>query len=621
MILRLTFTLLVALIASTNAAERPNVIVIFTDDMGWADLGVQSVLKDVKTPHLDQLAKDGVRCARGYVTAPQCVPSRAGLLTGRYQTRFGLEMNPQNPLTLREKTLADRLKAAGYVTGMVGKWHLDIGRDSQVKPDAEQPRSAYEPRNRGFMEYWNGSLRSFQASHDLSGNPIPNAPQNIVDERFRIDVQTDAAVGFLKRRAQDQQPFFLYLAYFAPHVPLEKPATYMARFANVPDEIRRMGLAAISAVDDGVGRIREQLKFQKMDRNTLIFFIADNGAPTTRNAWDGSLNDPLVGEKGMLTDGGIRVPFVATWPGKLPAGKVYEHPVISLDVAATAVAVAGQPKDASLDGVNLLPFLTGENSAAPHEALFWRWRSQAAVLAWPWKLVLLGKNNRYLFDHRQADPEKTNLAAQHPDIVRELEAKLRAFAAEQQPPGLPQGVVDQDQYFFDMHVNPGRKPDATTPSGGKSKAKGKAKSAAKAAPTPAETSSASDGWTARNSTLNTRGSKLVVSAGSGKPFLTHSGLSIPGPVTARVVVRSENGGAGNWQWRVAGSRDFVPEDTISFTIPPGGWHTIETRLPVKKETPLIHVRLVLPASGQDVEIDTIELDGSGAKQKWEFSGK
>jgi arylsulfatase A-like enzyme len=459
-------------VAATAPAAQPNILVILSDDHGWADLGVQAARTDLKTPHLDQLARDGVRFARGYVTAPQCVPSRAGLLTGRYQTRFGLEMNPQGPLTLREKTLADRLRTAGYRTGMIGKWHLEPNRETTNTSDGPQPAGAYRPGKRGFDEYFNGTMRNYEASFDLAGRTLPDAPRTIADPRYRIDVQTDAALAFLKRRAAEPgQPFFLYLAYFAPHVPMEKPEPYLGRFTAITDETRRMGLAALAAIDDGVGRIRAALRERKIEENTLIFFIGDNGAPTSRGAWNGSLNDPLVGEKGMLTDGGIRVPFVATWKGRLPAGRVYPEAVSSLDVAATATKLAGLPPDPALDGVNLLPFLTSNSAAAPHEALYWRWRSQAAILAGNWKLVFLAPDHWLLFDHTNDAPETHNVAAEHPEVVTRLRAQLERWARDQNPAGLPRELVPQDRNFFDLHLRLFGGTAVPAPAAGKAKTK------------------------------------------------------------------------------------------------------------------------------------------------------
>ncbi|MFM7412207.1 MAG: sulfatase [Planctomycetota bacterium] len=378
-------TLLVPL-TGLRAAEaqrhKPNILLIYSDDHGWADLGIQGVDDDIRTPHLDKLAQDGVRFTRGYVSAPQCVPSRCGVITGRYQQRFGVEDNGKGPLPLSEQTIAERLQPAGYLGGWVGKSHLDVGgekggsKGSRILPD-------HMPHRQGFVEYFRGELRQYYASHDQEGQPFADAPHLVKDDRFRVVVQTEAALSFLDRRASTpEQPWFLYLAWYAPHVPLESPEPW---FSTTPAQLplkRRQALAMIAAMDDGLGRIRARLREMGEERNTLIFFIGDNGAPLG-NAWDGSVNLPMVGQKGMLAEGGIRVPFVAAWPGRWPAGVTYDKPVINLDVAATAAAAAGLPHDARLDGVNLTPFVTGQDTSAPHDALYWRWGSQAAVLEMP----------------------------------------------------------------------------------------------------------------------------------------------------------------------------------------------------------------------------------------------
>ena len=438
------FALLLApavLHAAETPAKKPNILLIYSDDHGWADLGAQGVDKDIRTPNLDRLAQDGVRFFRGYVSAPQCVPSRAGVLTGCYQQRFGLEDNNKGPLPLAELTIAERLKPAGYVSGQVGKWHLDLNEKDGV--EGQRAQREYMPHAQGFDEYWRGEMKQYFASHDLKGHPFSDAPHLVADNRFRITVQTEAALSFLDRRAmKPEQPWFLYLAWFAPHVPLESPEPWFSKTpANLPLE-RRQALAMIAAMDSGLGQIRTRLETLGMATNTLIFFIGDNGAPLKKGAWDGSLNLPLVGEKGMLTDGGVRTPFVAAWPGTLPAGKVYEQPVISLDVAATAVALAGLPPDAKLDGVNLLPFLRGENTAAPHGTLFWRWRSQAAALEFPWKLIRLGPTEQYLFDITASEGEAKNLIVAHPDIAARLDTKLKTWSDTLQPDSGKQYKLD-----------------------------------------------------------------------------------------------------------------------------------------------------------------------------------
>ncbi len=436
----------------TETRKAPNIIIFFADDQGYTDLGIHGANPDVRTPNLDQLAHDGVLFTRGYVTAPQCVPSRAGIISGRHQNAFGLDENPMGPLSHDEYTIAERLSDAGYVTGMVGKWHLDLVRSEDGRP---MESVDYMPHNHGFEEYFCGNMQNYHASHDLEGNPLPNPPQVVNDQRYRIDIQTDAALSFLDRRKTDPRPFFLYVAYYAPHSPMEDPPHYMERMAHVEEYERRMGLASILAIDDGVGLIRRQLQNMDLTNNTLIFYISDNGAPLREGAYVGSLNTPMTGEKGMQTDGGQRVPFLAAWPGHISPGQVFEEAVWSLDASATALALADAPVDDRIEGVDLMPWLLGKKSGKVHEALYWRWRSQAAILSGNWKFVRLGNKQRYLFDMSEIGKETTadNKIEQHPEIAEELERKLRAKADTWHFKGLPDKVVAPDQLFFDLHVD------------------------------------------------------------------------------------------------------------------------------------------------------------------------
>jgi uncharacterized sulfatase len=595
------------------AAEwKPNILVIFTDDHGWADLGAQGVDADIRTPNVDRLARDGIRFPRGYVSAPQCVPSRAGLLTGRYQQKFGVEDNKKGPLPLAEVTMAERLKPAGYLSGQVGKWHLDgTGEEGGA---AGGPRKSLDflPHAQGFDEYWCGSKGQYHASHDLKGAPFADAPRLVKDDRFRVVVQTEAALSFLDRRAaQPEQPWFLYLAWFAPHVPLESPEPWFSQTPTHLPKERRQALAMIAAMDDGLGRIRAKLKAMGAEQDTLIFFISDNGAPLTRGAWNGSLNLPLIGEKGMLTDGGVRTPFVAAWPGKFAAGAVYEHPVSSLDVAATAVALAGQPHDDHLDGVNLMPFLTGENKAAPHDCLYWRWRSQAAVLEFPWKLIRLGEKERYLFDTTTPEGETKNLLAQHPDIVARLEAKLAAWTATLQPPGLPEKSNEQDNTFFATHVD--KNAPATTSK--------RRRDEAKPATTPADTS---QGWQVRNGTLAVQGGALVIAPEANSkraPFLTRAALDLAGPLHATLRLRAKTGGPASLTWRTKADSDFLPANRATFDWPAAAeWQEVKVELPVQGH--LIHLRISPAKDSTGLEMQSIELHGADGKvQTWRFDSK
>ncbi len=229
------FLLLLGLLDTTFAGDKPNILLIYSDDHGWADLGAQGVDSDIKTPNLDQLARDGVRFSRGYVSAPQCVPSRAGVITGRYQQRFGVEDNGKGPLPVEEQTIAERLKQAGYITGMVGKWHLDLGeKQDKGCPKGVRMLPDHMPGAQGFDEYWRGETRQFYASHDLQGKAFADAPHLVADDRFRVVVQTEAALSFLDRRSQQSEtPWFMYLAWFAPHTPLDSPEPWYSQTRRI----------------------------------------------------------------------------------------------------------------------------------------------------------------------------------------------------------------------------------------------------------------------------------------------------------------------------------------------------------------------------------------------------
>ncbi len=466
-----------------SPSRKPNIVVILTDDHGFADLSCQGQLKDIKTPNIDSLARDGVRITNGYVTAPQCIPSRAGILTGRYQQRFGLEDNASIPLPLNETTLAQRMQKAGYVTGMVGKWHLEPNhtqipwiKEHMPEADLKSDRPVaipgklvkpYLPTARGFSDTFSGEMQRYWATHDLQGKQLAEGGEYVQEKSFRLDVQSKAAVNFIDRN--HEKPFFLYLAYYGPHVPLEATEKYLSRFPGKMPERRRYALAMLSAVDDGVGEVRQALQKHGIDKDTLIFFLSDNGAPLgmgmhdtpiseKKEAWDGSRNDPMIGEKGMLSEGGIHIPFIATWPGKLPAGKLYTNPVISLDIAATAVALSGQPASPELDGTNIVPYLTGEKADQPHQALFWRFWNQAAVRKGKWKYLQAPGEQRFLFDLESAEQEHKNLIADHPDIAKELAADLAQWAGTLKNPGIPTGEPKGgEKRWYEYYFGPIRK--------------------------------------------------------------------------------------------------------------------------------------------------------------------
>jgi len=286
---------------------------------------------------------------------------------------------------------------------------------------------------------------------DLSGRDIEPRVQE--GAGYHLEVTTTFACSFIERFKD--QPFFFYLAYRAPHIPLDAPEKYVDRFPGEMPRRRRLALAMLSAVDDGVGRIMQTLRDHHLEEDTLVFIISDNGAalmmhkadaPGKGKGWDGSLNDPLNGEKGMLTEGGIRVPFVVYWKGTIPGGQVYSQPVITLDVAATANALAELPDAPELDGVNLIPHLTGKKEDAPHETLFWRWLGQSAIRQGKWK-YLRADEREYLFDMETDFEETNNLIQTHPEKAKQLLAKLEEWAATLLPPGIGAFEGVRDDYF------------------------------------------------------------------------------------------------------------------------------------------------------------------------------
>jgi arylsulfatase A-like enzyme len=407
---------------AATASTRPNILFIVSDDQGYADVGVNGC-KDFATPHLDSIAKNGVRCINGYVSAPQCAPSRCGLLTGRYQQRFGYEYNNDSPgvgLPLTETTLANRLKNLGYVTGAIGKWHLGV----------EEP---FHPLNRGFTEFYGflGGGHAYIARPNAAAGAKQDLWRNrepVAHTKYLTDQLGDEAASFVARHAA--APWFLYLAFNAPHVPLQASPEYLARVASIENPTRRTYAAMVTALDDNVGRVLAKLRETKQEERTLIVFISDNGGPLG-NAWNGSSNAPFSGQKGDTQEGGIHVPFFVQWKGVLPAGKTFDAPVISLDLAPTALAIAGAPSPAGtkFDGVNLLPALKGETTLATR-ALYWRFNFpparpqfyKSAIREGDWKIVKSWE--------RSADGENKPSVAKLINLPRDLAESRDQMATE-----------------------------------------------------------------------------------------------------------------------------------------------------------------------------------------------
>lgn len=477
-------------------ATKPNVIVILTDDQGWSDLGCQGIQKDVKTPHIDAMAARGVRCTSGYVTAPQCSPSRAGLLTGRHQQRFGIDTIPDMPLPSEAITIAERLKPHGYRTGFVGKWHLEPNATCVDWMKRELPEMAHKSRNQvqipwdkirpyspaaqGFDEYFWGELHNYRVNYELRRSgatdaknidvpPMPLLKQmkQIQNKDFRIDVQTEAALTFIDRN--HAEPFYLQLNYYGPHTPLESSKKYLDRISTELPTRRRYALAMIAAIDDGVGRIVDELTKHGLLENTLIVLTSDNGAPLKMTkpdapidgdmgGWDGSLNDPWVGEKGMLSEGGIRVPMIWSLPSQLPSGKTYDWPVSTLDIAPSVLQLAGgELRDASnlFDGINMIPAMSDIQTPSTR-TLYFRFWDQAAIRRGKWKYIYVGDGRRYLFDLESDQQEHKNLVEQHAALAEKMNEDLKKWSEELVPSGLPTGKKMREsnwyKFYFDNSV-------------------------------------------------------------------------------------------------------------------------------------------------------------------------
>lgn len=415
--------------ATGSAAEssRPNVLIFYADDLGYGELAVQGYTKEIPTPNIDSIARNGVRFTQGYVAATYCSPSRAGLMTGRYPTRFGHEFNAvarHSGLSLQETTMAQRLKTLGYATAAVGKWHLggEASRD-------------YYPTNRGFDEFY-GTLNNTPFYH----------PTQFIDSRKTLEIEkaddknfytTDAyaarAVDWLGK--QTDKPWFLYLPFNAQHAPLQAPQKYLDRFPNIADEKRRIFAAMLSSMDDAVGVVMNKVRSMGQEENTIVFYIADNGGPTQSTT---SGNGPLRGFKMTTFEGGPRVPFMMQWKAKLPGGQVETRPVMNLDVLPTVVTAAGGKIDPQwkLDGVDLLPYLSGGNSARPHDTMYWRFGDQWAVRQGDWKMVVSrgGSGKPELYDLAGDIGETRDLASAEPARVAELQKIYDRWNAEQATP-------------------------------------------------------------------------------------------------------------------------------------------------------------------------------------------
>ncbi|MFN3324186.1 MAG: sulfatase [Bryobacteraceae bacterium] len=426
-----------------QSRRQPNIVILFADDLGYGETGFQGN-REIPTPHINSIAANGVRFTDGYVTSPYCCPSRAGLMTGRYQTRFGHELNVVGKRNLdaliglpeTEKTMADHLRAAGYATGLIGKWHLG-GADR------------YHPLRRGFDEFYGflheghfyypppyrggvTRLRPNEPPYD-DDNPVLRGTEPIVEPEYLTDALAREATDFIERHKS--RPFFLYLAFNAIHSPMQAPVSALKEFESIRDEHRRLFAAMMRPMDNAVGAVLAKLRALDLERDTLVVFLSDNGGPTTELT---SSNAPLRGGKGQLFEGGIRIPFAMQWKGRIAPGQVYRQPVISLDLLPTALAAAGTPIPRGLDGVDLLPYLDGKAQGAPHESLYWRYSPNIALRQGEWKLVRQagrGAPGEFQLFHLAKDVGETrDLSAREPARLAALKAELERLDAGMEPP-------------------------------------------------------------------------------------------------------------------------------------------------------------------------------------------
>lgn len=433
----------------TPGVPAPNIIVILTDDQGYADVGFHGS-KDIRTPNIDRIARNGVVCTEGYVSFAVCGPSRAGLLTGRYQDRFGFSRNPlmapNDPamgLPTSEETLADLLKKANYSTAVLGKWHLGA-------------HATLHPNKRGFDEFYGflggghqyfpqnltlTNLSDMKSEYDSYKTRLLHNTKQVEEKEYLTDALSREALRFI--RSKQKNPFFMYLAYNAPHAPLQATKKYLSRFEAIQDPRRRTYAAMVSAVDDGVGSILDLLEELSLDKNTLVFFLSDNGGPTPDNA---SSNAPLRGKKGDFFEGGFRVPFAVQWPGVLPAGTRYTNPVISLDIFATAAALARVKPKNELDGVNLIPFLTGKNKGFPHDYLYWRnFDQQRLAIRARTEKMITQPNTDFLFQIKTDSGETINRAQKATPILKKLKGKAMQWNGQLVNPAFL-GLMQDKEY-------------------------------------------------------------------------------------------------------------------------------------------------------------------------------
>ena len=427
------------------AEQQPNIVLVLADDMGWGDVGYHGV-KDILTPNIDRIAKEGVQFSQGYVSASVCGPSRAGLLAGVYQQKFGCGENPSSSgwpddckypmagMPRSQLNMAELLKKQGYTTGMVGKWHLGV--HPTLRPPARGFDFYYGFLNGSHSyESWTNEFAKRKDEWPVFRNEKMEPPRKDI---YLTDLFSNEAVGFIDRH--HEKPFFLLMAYNAVHHPWQVPETYLERTKNLTtSENRNFFAGMVLAMDDGVGRMFKALEKHGIEDNTVVIFITDNGSPRgqglkhsrkdpkqERMVGDDYMSNPSPyrGFKGDVYEGGIRVPFCMRWPGKIKAGSKYDFPVSALDIVPTFV------KKGKFDGVDLLPYLTGAKSGRPHEVLYWRRDNDYAVRKGDWKLQwndASGGMSIKLFNLANDPEEKHDLATSQPERAQRLQDLFDAW--------------------------------------------------------------------------------------------------------------------------------------------------------------------------------------------------
>lgn len=416
---------------TSETAKQPNIILLFADDAGYADFGFHGS-KEMITPNLDKLASQGVRFTQAYVTHPTCGPSRAGLITGKSQYRFGYEENnvptymsavsaadgAEMGLPVEEVTMADYLKKQGYATAIYGKWHLG-GADR------------FHPTKRGFDEFYGfrGGARSY-----FEYTEAPKDPMNLMERGFGkfeeskeylTDAIADESLDFIERNHKANKPFFAFLSFNAVHTPMDAIPEDLAKFPELTGK-RKIVAAMTLGLDRAVGKVMDKLKELGIDDNTMVVFTNDNGGPTDANA---SINLPLSGIKATQLEGGIRVPFLMKWPGKLTPNTTYTKPISTFDLLPTFFKAAGGDLKSldDIDGVDLLPYINGQNTERPHETLFWKRDARATMRKGDWKLMRFPDRPAELFYLPDDEAEMNNLAEAEPERYLKMYKELFAW--------------------------------------------------------------------------------------------------------------------------------------------------------------------------------------------------